>query len=300
MNQKILGEKRKSNFDDTLADVVNKMYDNMPNSPSDGFSVEEGNSLYTLRNVQYAGDLVDVYWHKELFDRGAVNTWAEWKKRLRLSNKIVLPTNLSITTILPPSDLYFASLLKLYENRNGLQSDLIEQIRGMFFKDFNGDSGHNFMMTGSRVVYNNKNITHKEKDFVIHRRDLLLDDVLNLNFAIKGERLFNKEYVASEIISENEKEITKQIQALFGTEDLQKINDVFKWVSGKSSTLSMICRRNKELKKRVITCPVSMGVYGIGDRFVINTHFKETFSAQARGVFVVTKTPKTITEVMEG
>ncbi len=33
MNNKILGDKRKSNFDDTLADVVNKMYENMPETP---------------------------------------------------------------------------------------------------------------------------------------------------------------------------------------------------------------------------------------------------------------------------
>ncbi len=260
MNQNILGYKKKSNFDDNLANVVNEIYDKMPEvvpenediSKKDSklgitdytsFLVEEFADSYKLTNLMHYDELCSFVWDKELLDGGKGHTQDEWSK---------------MTPKLPDVSVYFSSFLALYENKDGPQAELIEKIKQMFVKDFNED----FMMTSTRVIYKQNSV-----DEVIHDYGFSFHPLIRTNFVGNHGDIIHKGF-------------DKIVGALFGTNDCEKVNKVFNWVTGMGVYLWRLS--DKPSKDEEI--PVFLGG---SVKFGICANLAQSNSRPARGVIVI-------------
>ncbi|MBI5066457.1 hypothetical protein HZA97_09570 [Candidatus Woesearchaeota archaeon] len=255
MVQNILGDKKKTSFDDNLADYVNSIYDKMPDVivpekkivvSSGNFSIEELKDVYVLRGVECGDELGAFTWIKKLLDGGKSHTQEEWVK---------------ITYELPDARDYYLSLLALYKNKDGPQAGLVEQVRRMFAEDFK----NYLMMTSSRVNY--KPGTNDE---LIHNYGSSSEDCKDIAFVGPCG------YVGSENKFED------RINALFGTRNCKEVSDVFNWVTKKATYLWTPNKKPSSENTRTVV----LGVVSIGVGFGIDA-VDIGSSRPARGVIAV-------------
>ncbi|MBI5065826.1 hypothetical protein HZA97_06320 [Candidatus Woesearchaeota archaeon] len=216
MKPRILGDKKKSSFDDNLADYVNGIFDKMPDVVAEKKDISKDNSKlgvtdytsfrldefidsYKLTNLMHYGELCSFIWDKKLLDGGKGHTQDEWIK---------------ITSKLPDVSVYFSTFLALYENKDGPQAELIEKVKQMFLKDFSED----FMMTSTRVIYKTKGVDELIHDYGVGFHPHIHTTVIGK----RGDIIYGGDNV---------------IPALFDTSDYQKVNEVFKWITGKDAYL---------------------------------------------------------------
>jgi hypothetical protein len=211
------------------------------------FSINETTDSYTLNNVFLGGVMHSFAWTKELLDGGNSHIQDDWVK---------------ITDQLPDTRAYYASLLELYKNKDGPQSDLVEKVRKMFAKDFKD----NWMMTGTRVTYKPKG-----KDKVTHNYDSASETSIDTTF------VGSDGYVNSKSSFEDEMEV------LFGTKDCKEVSEVFKWVTKKATYL---WRLNSKPSKGTEERAVVLGVNYGNDGFYINAYVSINYDRPARGVVV--------------
>ncbi|MBI5065342.1 hypothetical protein HZA97_03825 [Candidatus Woesearchaeota archaeon] len=266
MNQHILGDKKKSNFDDNLADYVNEIFDKMPDvivpekksSNSGSFYVDQFDDRYVLHGVNYDNKLLTVEWSKELLDESRSHTLYDWN--------ILMPSS---KFQIPSAELYFASLLALYESKDGCQAELIERVRQMFAKDFEND-----MMTSSSVTYySNGKYDGNQKN-----------DVVNHYYGSQNNRKIPVNFTGySGYVDEENSHIKEQITALLGSEDLELVRNVLNWATGKGQTfLWALNNGTPRGEERVV-----MFSYSSESTFSIRADCTIGHKTLARGVFVV-------------
>ncbi|MBI5065808.1 hypothetical protein HZA97_06230 [Candidatus Woesearchaeota archaeon] len=243
MNTNISGDKKKSNFDDNLADYVPKKKIIDPGN----LCVRDLDGRYVLNGVEYDHEVVSVGWSKELLDGGKSHTQKKW-------TELVKDTKFRIAS----ADLYFASLLILYKNQNSSQAHLVEKVRQLFAKDFN----ENWMMTSTRLSYK-----HQGRDEVIHNYGSLESRALKSNFA--GNHCYVDEIGG----------LGNNMIALLGSNDLNEVSEVFKWITGKRTYLR---RLNKPTTGSLERAVVFGGYY-----FSIIASGSISSGWPARGVVVV-------------
>ncbi|MBI2564831.1 hypothetical protein HYV79_02470, partial [Candidatus Woesearchaeota archaeon] len=184
------------------------------------FSIEEREDSYVLHSVEYADEVCDFTWTKELLDGGNTHTQDYWVK---------------ITDQLPDARDYYTSLLELYKNKDGTQSGLVEKVRQMFAKDFKDY----WMMTSTRITYKPKG-----KDKVTHNYNIASETSVNITFVGPDD------YVNSKSSFEDEMEV------LFGTRDCKEVSKVFKWVTKKATYLYRINSTPQNTDKRAVVLGV--------------------------------------------
>ncbi|MBI5065825.1 hypothetical protein HZA97_06315 [Candidatus Woesearchaeota archaeon] len=254
MNQNILGEKRKSNFDDDLADVVNEIFDKMPDVVvpekkvfvPGSFFVEDQEYAYVLKSVQLRDEVINVGWSKCLFDNGNSHNLDWW-------NDYTKDRGWKI----PSAELYFTSLLALHENKDGKQAKLIKKVRQMFAKDFS----EYFMMTSTRVTY-----VAKSKDRIIH------DYGSNQNVVVM-------DFVGPDGYVNSQSKFESEMDVLLGTRNCRKVEEIFNWVAGKRTEFWRVNGKTNLREERAV-------VLGVGsNEFVISAC--DDACRPARAVFVI-------------
>ncbi len=257
MNQNILGDKRKSTFDDNLADYVNKIYANMPEVvvpekkivlPGD-FSIEELADRYVLRNVQCNYGLYSFGVMKALLDGGNSHTQDEWIE-LTKDSEVKLGS----------VPYWFAIMFALHDNNEGIYSDLVEKVKGLFVDDF--DPKKLWMATSTRAIYNSIG-----QDKVIHNKGYKNE------FPVEEDISGNNGYV--------EPGMENAVKPLCGTDDLVKIQEVFNWITGKKTYLWRLNKPATGNKERAV-------VFGVDNvYFDINAYDDIGSVRPARGVVAV-------------
>ncbi len=253
MNQNILGDKKKSSFDDNLADYVNKLFENQPDvvipkkkvSVTSDFYVEEQQHGYVLKCVPLRDEILTVGWSKDLLDDGKAHDLDRWNEFTKTKDYKI-----------PSTELYFASLLALYENRNGPQADLIGKIILVFARDF----ANSFMMTSTRVTYMAKN-----KDKIMHSYG-------------NNPKVVVMDFCGSDGYVNSENKFEAEMEVLLGTNNCEKVEEVFKWVTGNLTYFWRINNKPNSKDERAVV----FGVSNISSNFNINA--SEGISRPARGV----------------
>ncbi|MBI4919092.1 hypothetical protein HY837_04120, partial [archaeon] len=237
MKHNILGDKKTRRYDEGLIEVVNAKYEREQREDNSGlnkdqeqknnnpFFINLSTKVYKLNNVFSNGDICSFAWDRELLDGGKFHTQNEW---IGLTNK------------LPAAKGYYASLLALYENREGPQADLVEEIRQMFAKDFK----NNWMMTSTKVIY-----MPEDLDEIIHTcKGGWYDSKISLDF------------VGPSVEVNDKNNMDKEMAALLGTlNNCDEISKIFEWVTGKKILLWRLKDKPVEKSERAVV----FGVDGI-------------------------------------
>ena len=225
--------------------------DTSSTTTSGEFLIEELTDGYRLHNVLYDSEVCALTWNTELLDGGNSHKQDEWVK---------------ISDQLPDTRAYYASLLALYKNKDGVQSDLVEKVREMFAKDFK----ENWMMTSTRITYKPKG-----KDEVTH--DLGSNSESSIDVTFVGP----DNYVNSKSGFEDE------MEALFRTRDCKEVSKVFKWVTKKATYLYRINSTPQKNDQRALL------LGGVNNYFSIDADDDIDYDdGPARGVVVAReKTP---------
>ena len=206
---------------DYLEDLKRKGTKPPPPNPTlkGDFSLEDLADFWTIHGISYRNEIYTVDLQKILLDNGSSKTqqqWSEFSKQAIQNNGFYVGNY----------PLYHSLFSSLYKNKgNQTYKDKIEEIR-QFLKDkfFN-----HYLITLTRIIY-----TTSGKDKVIHNYGL------------------NDQYETKEdIIGPNELVKTASnkapYKALLDTDDIDEINNIYKWITEKDAYLWRI---NKKPKKK--------------------------------------------------
>ncbi len=146
MNNKILGEKRKSNFDENLADVVNKMYDNMPEVTPEPATAQNVKGNFCLEKVcdgfifHSLPCVGSVKLLNNYLDCGSPRSHGNWRVYCGHSNGLVVPNSI----------ISYQMARALYELRNDTDSkSVVYECLALFTQDWTSRHPH----TGTKVEY---------------------------------------------------------------------------------------------------------------------------------------------------
>ncbi len=202
-----------------------------PGQHTDKFSLETLADRWKLRGVKGIEGYVEL--GNALLDNGNTRTqnqWADYTIKARKKNELGTPSY----------DTCWSIFETLYDNREGKHKDEIEKIRGFLEGAFK-----RYLVTLTRVRY-----TPNQNDAVIH------DYGMSEQREIKVETVGPDEYVKDS----TRKEIYK---ALLGTDDTAKIDEVFKWITGKNIYLYRVNSEPKNVDERVAWFGAGSGRAGL-------------------------------------
>ncbi len=202
---------------------------------SSGFSLEDLADCYRINGIQYRNGIYQVDLAKTLLDNGASKTqdqWANYSKEAIANNQFYLGD----------FPLYHSLFSALFSNKdNPNYKDKIEEARTFAGKMCK----NNWLMTLTRTKY--KAIG---KDEIIH--NFGMQDQYKINENIAGLDEFVK--------NGSNKEVYK---AILGMDDINLINQVYNWISGKDAFLwrinskqdiECVARFNANLDRAYLDC----------------------------------------------
>ena len=262
--------KRKSNIDFGLADELNKYYSNPKNfkkkeeqeknkvvspieNPIINPNLQINKDFWTIDNVKYRNGIYKVNLLKELLDNGNSKTQDDWVKYSKKAQK----NNDFYVGDMPLYHSLFTSLFKLKDKPE------VEEIRNFLQKQFI----EKWLMTLTRIKYKPTG-----EDEIIHNYKM------SDEYSIKDNFVGSNEYVKDSVNKTNYK-------SLLGTDNLNEINEVYNWITGKDAYIWRLNLKPKSLDERVagfvaysdwtvLVCSwnpsitdASLGVFGIAQVF---------------------------------
>ena len=224
----MISEKLKKFVNDTKIDVVmpegNIKPDISNQQFSSDFSLEDLTDSYRVAGINYRNDIYQVDLKKDLLDNGNSKTqdeWIEYTKNAMQNNKFYVGD----------MPLYYSLFQTLFKNKDNAQfKDNIEEARKFLqktCKDY-------WLMTLSRINYNKPG-----KDIITH--DYGLQDKLEVQEDIIGSDGF---------ISQLNPE--KELKAVLGSSDINEINQVYDWISGKNAYIWRINSKPEQNDERIV------------------------------------------------
>ncbi len=289
MNNKILGDKRKSNFDDNLANVVNEIFDNMPETPEVKTTssnvrlerVSDGFIFYDLPSIGSVKLLEDY------LGGGCSKTHDGWRAHCRIRNyEIVVPTSVVLYQI----------ARVLYELRNDSNyQEVVKECIGVFHQDWTNIYAH----TGTKVTYGgglNAVVDHLQLDGSSKKISLEIPEFTKNNddwsYLVLAPKQAEENLGNVTIIPDNAKPI---LQELLG-EGYERAGEVFQYVSPrKKGNLREIRFWTPNLTKRNSEQAVVFGVYDVGSyNFGIDANGNINDDRPAHGVVAVQKNSSVI------
>ena len=196
---------------------------------SNPFSIQL-NDRFIISPIEYHNGFYAVACSTELLDGGEMHTQDDWIEYSQGSG-----------WSLPSGPMYHATLAALYRERDGIEKESIKKIKELFKKDFANYS----MMTSTRIEYSKSGL-----DKVVH--DLGLSDSYELKNLVAGPWCF---------VNDNSC-FDNTIDALLGTKDLDEVEQVYEWVSGKKPYFWRL--NNPDKKERVLVLGFGSHSFGIG------------------------------------
>ncbi|MDD5649478.1 MAG: hypothetical protein PHF86_03545 [Candidatus Nanoarchaeia archaeon] len=169
--------------------------------------------FWTIHNINYNNQLYSTHLLKTLLDNGNSKTQEDWS--------IYTKNNQFGVADLP---FYFALFNTLYQNKNNPLAEPIKQF-------INKQMLEKWLMTLTRIEYNSNG-----SDKIIY----------NYNLTNQSEKQLNIVEPDNFILQLNE---PNTLEALVGCNNIQNINDVFKWITGKNTYLWRV--NNKPSKKNI-------------------------------------------------
>ena len=196
----------------------------VPISGSDRFSLENLVDSWMINGVNYRNGIYQVELGKELLENKAQKTQDEWIKY----TKQAIQNN---QFYLGDMQLYHSLFEALFRNKDNAQhKDVIEQARVFLQKTFESY----WLMTLSRVKY-----TKQGQDKVTHNYGL--QDKLEIQGNIVGADGY-----ITQINPQNE------LNAILGRDDINEINQVYNWITGKNTYLWRLNSKPKKDDERVV------------------------------------------------
>ena len=237
--------KRKSNIDFGLADELNKYYSNPENfkkkeetpiiSPIENDiinpNLQTNKDFWTIDNVKYRNGIYKVNLLKELLDNGNSKTQDDWVKYSKKAQK----NNDFYVGDMPLYNSLFTSLFKLKDNPE------VEEIRNFLQKQFI----EKWLMTLTRIKYKPSG-----KDEIVH------------NYKMPDEYSIEDNFVGNDEYVKNSKD-KANYKSLLGTDNLNEINEVYNWITGKDSYLWRLNSKPKSLDERVARFYADSGGTGL-------------------------------------
>ena len=230
----------------------------LPLPARDGLYIEhvQDKGLYVVHNVVVdAGKLQgnwDVGWSEELFDNGKSYTQDDFVKFT------LQPAYAQQGLRLAPGPLYHASIADVLEyatKATGQQKILAGKLISLFKKDFNPEN-LNYMMTCSRLVY----MPAGQKDKVVHGYGYPdpVEEVLDF-VGPSGLEITDKSNLENEI------------EALLGTQNLERVHQVYETLTGKKPKLWRLSSKptSKDERALVLGCVVN-GFYVFAIDYIFN------------------------------
>ena len=198
------------------------------------FSIKEDNDFYVINGVRINDEVKTVKLTKELLDGGKSHTQDKWVEQTKegLVRLASLPT-------------YIATIIALYDNKDvedQNQKDLVEKVRKMFETDF--DPKKPWLMTSTRLTYSSQG-----SDKIKH--DYGYDDA--------------PDEISEEITGPNEwinasSGLEQTIQALTGTNDLDKMEKAIEWVSTQKPYLWRFNAKPQKDEQRAVVLGRYIGI----------------------------------------
>jgi hypothetical protein len=210
--------------------------DKPPRTENASFSLEELADSYRISGIRFRNDVYVIDLAQQLLENGAAKTHNDW---LEYSREAAKKNGFGLVS----APLYHALFTTLYQNRDSAQhKGLVEKIRTFLHDTF----AKTWVPALSSVKYHPQG----SPDLVSHR---MPDESMHANIVGPNEWLK---------AAQQSKEACK---AILGTDDLQEINNVYKWISGKDACLHRVNNKPTNTTERV----VALGVF-INERFYLN------------------------------
>jgi len=167
--------------------------------------------------------------------------------------------------------LYHTIFKTLYKNKDGQYKEVIEEIR-VFLKEV---FDKYWVNTLSKVIYN-----------PVGRRDRVLHNV-----GQKDEYPVDEDIIGpQEYISKNPARASNACKAVLEDSNLQEINDIYKWITGKDTFLWRFTKKPENKEERVVALGVDDDVFSINtdggindDRPVLGVRRAKNFSIGNKG-----------------
>ena len=200
------------------------------------FSLEDLTDFWRVNGVNYRNGIYQVGLLKELLDNKVTKTQDEW---VEYSKEAIAKDEFYVGDF----PLYHALFSTLFRNKDHAQfKDNIEQARQFLQKMFNDY----WLMTLSRIKYKPSG-----QDLVTHNYGL--QDKLEVQENILGTNGY-----INQINPQNE------LNAILGSNDVNEINQVYKWITGKDAYLWRVNSKPEKIDERVAGFIASSYGAGLG------------------------------------
>ncbi|MBI5064819.1 hypothetical protein HZA97_01155 [Candidatus Woesearchaeota archaeon] len=281
MNQQILGDKKKSNFDENLADKVNQIFDKMPETPKvkpviGNVRLEKASDGFIFYNLPGVGSvkLLNEYL------AGSPKSQDNWR---------IYCDNRSDGVVVPNSVILYQMARVLYKLRNVHDyQELVKECLVLFNKDWAEIYTH----TGTKVSYGaglDAVVASLQLDGSTKKISLKIPEFIKANddwsyFVLAPEHA-EKNLGTVNVIPDNARPV---LQALLG-EGYERAGEVFQYVSPRENdNLREIRLWTPTLTKRNSERVVVFGVDNIDDYdFGINASGSINDGRPSRGVVAV-------------
>ena len=203
-------------------------------SETQAFSITENDVFYIINGVRINDEVKIVKWTKNLLDEGKTHTQDQWVEQTKDGD-----------VRLASLPAYVATIIALYDNKDvedQNQKDLVEKVRKVFETDF--DPKKPWLMTSTRLTYSSQG-----SDKIKH--DYGYDDA--------------PDEISEEITGPNEwinasSGLEQTIQALTGTNDLDKMEKAIEWVSTQKPYLWRFNAKPQKDEQRAVVLGRYIGI----------------------------------------
>jgi hypothetical protein len=194
-------------------------------------NLQSNSGFWTIENVPYRNQLLQVDLLKELLDNGNAKTQDKWSKYSKMAKR----SGDFYVGDFPLYHSLFASLYNLKDKSN------IEEIRSFLQKQFK----EKWLTTLTKIKYNPKG-----NDEIIH------------NYNLADEYSFHDSFIGPDEYVKDSNNKTNY-KSLLGSDNLQEINSVYKWITEKDAYLWRINSKPKTLDERVARFDALSGRAGL-------------------------------------
>ncbi|MBI5064824.1 hypothetical protein HZA97_01180 [Candidatus Woesearchaeota archaeon] len=278
MNQNILGEKKKTNFDDNLADYVNGIYDKMPEIPEvepveSSVRLQKVSDGFIFHNLPGVGSVKLL---NQYLDNGSSRGHGDWRVYCGHSNGLVVPNSIVL----------YQMARVLYELRNATNHMDVVKCHVLFTQDWIKEYPH----TGTKIEYSpcldRVVIEHLQLDGSVKTINLEFPEFTKRSdvwaYLVLAPEQTEENLGNSNTIPDNAKPI---LQELLG-EGYEQAGEVFQYLSPrKNNDLREIILLTPSLKKRNNVSAVTFGVFK--DSFSVYATMSVDSNEVARGVVAV-------------
>ena len=222
---------------DASQPVKKPVSDEKPVIATTSFSLEDIADCYRFSGVNLRGGVYTVDLAKKLLENGARKTQEKW---IEYSQKAVKQNGFVVGS----APLYHSLARILCKNKDSVDKMLVDKVKGFLQKTF----VETFTMTLSRISY-----LPKQDDVVKHNIGLADE------YSLSGELVGANGYILETAGS------SEACELVIKDENLQRVNDVYKWLTGKDTYLWRLNEKPVKLTERV----VALGVC-YNDRFYLD------------------------------